>query len=511
MEQPFGTPDARNELGDYRHLFIPDTNDKRVDVVVLENRCPILGRRGTGKSALAQHLKWQVPRVFAAFVEVDLPPLFDHIVREVDRDPGKAHRVIDTIAQVWKVAIWTAVMERLVHDRILISPSVSTYLGAHQPSSTRSMVQLSLDGLGRLVRKEEGSLLDWSALNRALEERSYHKALQDTKECLALLGKCVVIIDSLDGIATKTDVTSDVMIGLLTAAKSESYKYLTVKCFLPTEAWIELRPRMPHVGQFEPFELRWSPDDLMRLLSSRVNRFLSERDLELARNTGEVTWQFAQDVRTKVWEKIFPEAAQAPHSPFLERTEDLIIRYTQLRPRQAIAICNGIANAAWPPMPDVPDEPRRRYSQVGKLKPHHVAIGIDEKLSGIVSEIVNAYSGSGDAAIKALDYFAGGEAIKTTESVSATEMAWTLAYRMGAIGPVRSIVKAAGNAAFNYYKAAEFEYCHRGPIDWRPLKDEQVAIHPIFHKMLGIQETGDTMIISRGFWFAQPLPIESNR
>ena len=57
MRSPFGEHSALGELDDLRRMFIPETSDRRVDVVVNEDPCPILGRRGTGKSALAVHLE----------------------------------------------------------------------------------------------------------------------------------------------------------------------------------------------------------------------------------------------------------------------------------------------------------------------------------------------------------------------------------------------------------------------------------------------------------------------
>jgi hypothetical protein len=263
---------------------------------------------------------------------------------------------------------------------------------------------------------------------------------------------------------------------------------------------------MPNVGHFEPFEMRWSPDDLIRLLASRLNRYLAEREMALATPSGEVHWHSPADVRAKVWDKVFPDPAQAPGSSHLEKPEQLILRHTQLRPRQAIRLCNQIAEV-WKPTP-IPDRPSRRdHYEATPFKPHHITAGIDGRLEHLCTEIVAAYVYIDEHVESALNHFSGGAAVKERMLIEAPESAWTLAYRIGAIGPVKSN-SPSYSRSFSYYRAAEFEFCHREPVEWRP-STEEIAVHPLFYRRLGLTESLRTMVYMRGFWSPQPQPVET--
>lgn len=494
--QKFGSVQAENEEREFGELFIHDTYDRRVETV-LSDDCPIiLGRRGTGKTALATFLRFQVPRKYDAYVKLDLPPIFSQIRMAIESAMSRGGEpLIDDVARLWEVPFWIAIMAELQRTGQLQSASVKTYLRGVNPSPAAVTARVVVDGLASLIKEGGSGLLDWTRLQQALEATSFLKAVQETRDHLGVSREVVVAIDSLDDNPVKTRSMILGTTGLLTAvnqAGQRLHRRAQIKCFVPTELWVYLAEHMPNIGKFYPFEMRWSPDDLIRLACFRFNRHLIHTNSPRAVEHREVTWESPADVTSRVWSRFFPPTAHALRGE-LESTDALLLRHTQLRPRQLITVCNAIAEN-W---------------TAGRFTSEQIARGLESRTNFIAGEVISSYSHIHDDAKDALECFAGLDAVVDSANVSASRHQWGVAYRIGAIGPVRSEERPFLGAEFASYQSAEFEFCHMTPVPWTP-RNERVAIHPMFHQWLGVKENQTTMVGFRGWW-SNTRSFRSNR
>ena len=477
--QPFGSLAAEDELSILKNLYLVNLSDKRHELALFPHHRIILGRRGSGKTALAEYLRFQKVKPYDAYVTIDYTPTLGIILREVDEHLSRQRiPFADDVVRLWLLAFWTSLMTELVRAGHLNSSAVRTYLATASPITMVGRRHGALDGLAAAIRTEQRSLLDWDHLRRRLDESAYPAAVDDTKQCLTQLHRVAIAVDSIDALPIQSAAMIAVATALLTAANrsaSELHEHLHLKCFVPSEVWAYLAARMPDVGKFQPLEIRWSPDDLLRLACFRYNNFLAEEDFHGAVAPSSVTWASATDVREKVWKRFFPSNAQGP-SGLLEDVETLILRHTQLRPRQLILVCNAIAGK----------------SALRKFNPDHVRDGL-ESVDVLATEVFASYSSICPGAEVMLGrHLRNRPAVFDSKEIAATDECWDVAYELGVAGPVTHAARPFKDSRLEYHNA-EFDFSGTRLSRWRPNR-ERVAIHPMFHKRFGIKEDAHTMV-----------------
>jgi hypothetical protein len=478
---PFGMPAAEFEPRLTR-TYLSDLGDRRHELALAPYHCIILGRRGSGKTALAGHLEFQQDQPYDAFVTINQYRLFRRILTEVEgaMERGRAALAEDIIG-LWTIGFWTAVLAELQRTKGLDSPAVRQYLSVAQPKAINASGAL-LDPLASIVRQRGATLLDQDALRAILDETAFEEAVVDAKACLDRLKRVAIAVDSLEEAPVQSQAMIAVAGALLLASMRSGvsmHPNIHVKCLVPTELWLYLAAKVPGVGKFTPFEIRWSVDDLIRLVGLRYNDFLAEFDRSKAVLPGPNPTSVI-DVRFKVWDQFFPKRAEGP-SGFLEDVVTLMMRHTQLRPRQLIQLCNMIASK----------------SRARSFNPNHIKAGIQECLEELTNEVFAAYSRIyKDADVALQRYLRNRPAAFVPRSGDAPDEFWDMAYQMAVIGPVtgKQSLAARDESEFQHYLNAKFDFGGTATARWRPQDGELVAIHPMFHKRLGIREDANTMI-----------------
>ena len=479
---PFGIPAAEYEPRLAR-TYLSDVGDRRHELTLAPYHRIILGRRGSGKTALAAYLRFQKDQPYDAFVSIDQRTAFRRILTEVERsmDHGRPALAEDIIA-LWILGFWTAVMTELHHLGHLDSLAVRHYLRVAQSGGINIPGAGLLDPLASIVRQRDSTLLDHDALVTALDGASYQDAIADAKVCLDRLQCVAIAIDSLEEAPVQSQAMVAVAGALLLAASRSGevmHEHIHVKCLVPTELWLYLAPKIQGVGKFTPFEIRWSIDDLMRLVCIRYNNFLAEFDHVRAVLPGPNPKSPA-DVRGRIWDQFFPKKAEGP-SGFLEDVQTLMMRHTQLRPRQLIQLCNSIASK----------------SELRTFNPNHIRDGIQDCVEALATEVFASYNHIYRDVEEALQqHLRNRPAAFDSKSVNAPDAFWDMAYELGVVGPVTGGKKmpVREESEFQEYLTADFDFGGSGTARWRPRIGEQVAVHPMFHKRLGIREGAQTMI-----------------
>jgi len=483
---PFGIPATEFEPPRLHDTYLSDLGDRRHDRALSPYHRVILGRRGSGKTALAEYLRLQTDRPYDAYAKFDWSAS-RRIITDVEEMLSRQRAVLtEDVVQLWIIALWTVTMGKLQELGHIDSAAVRKYLSIAQPAAKTTAPQSVLDGLAARVRQHDGTLLNWDRLNVVLEEASYATAVADTKAYLQTSQPVAIVIDFVDEPPVKSAPIFIATKGLLMAANAsgqQMHEKIHVKCFVPSEIWLYMAARMEAVGKFLPFEMRWSKDDLLRLVCIRYNNLLSEYDFEQSVRPRPTTESPVEHVRQTIWHRFFPARAEGP-SGLLEDVETLIMRHTQLRPRQLIQICNAIAD----------------QSEARRFNPDHVRDGLRASVDGLATEVFASYSKIYPDVEDVLQrYLRNRPAIFDAQAINAPDEFWDIAYELGVVGPVSGESKASGKgeAEFQQYRTANFDFGGGDAARWRPNRDP-VAVHPMFHKRFGIREDADTMVGLKG-------------
>jgi hypothetical protein len=385
------------------------------------------------------------------------------------------------------------VMTELDQRKLLNSKTVKDYLALAYGDFIKG-TQVLIDGLASVMNGQGEALLDFDRRQALLNKMSFPRALEDTRNCLEHLRRVAVVIDTPED-CLKDPALAQTVRALFIAANTPRddprlHKNVHIKCLVPSEVWSYLTSQMAGKDRYQSLEIRWSPNDLMCLASYRYNAFLIENDEFRAirpRSEG-FDWTSPANVRAHVWDYIFPGKSES-RARVLEPTLDLIIRHTQLRPRQMISLCNAIAEK----------------SNDRRFNPNHVSGGIADRVNWFAQEIFASYADIYQDAEKLLtEHLRRRPPVFNATATPSDHEFWTVAYQLGAVGPVTGgSARNYGESEFDSYRAAEFEFCG-GPTRWAP-HDETVAVHPLFHRHLNITETRDSLVGFRGWWEATAL------
>jgi hypothetical protein len=491
-QQPFGSPSAEDEVALFSTRYFRHLSDRRHELARNPDFRFILGRRGTGKTALAHYLQTQSHEPYDASIIINSSgTTFMRVDKEIADVEGRVGMPYhDDVARLWLLIFWTAVMTELDRRGLLNSRAVKDYLAVAHGDFIKG-TQVLIDGLAAVMSSQGQPLLDFDRRQALLNQTSYPRALEDTWNCLDRLKRVAVLVDAPEE-PLKTPAQAQTVRGLLFAANTPRndtrlHPNIHVKCLVPTEVWTHLTSNMPGKDRYQRLEVRWPPHDLMCLVAYRYNAFLIENDRGHAiRPTNEgFDWTSPGNVRSWIWDSIFPPKAEG-RANVLEPSLEVIVRHTQLRPRQMISLCNAIAEK----------------SNDRKFNPNHVRGGLQDRVPWFADEIFASYADIHREAEHLLrEHLHSKPAVFQSSTATADPEFWSIAYQLGAVGPVtRGAARGDSESEFEYYRAAEFEFCGHF-TRWAP-HDDYVAVHPIFHKHFNITETRETLVSFRGWWEA---------
>ncbi len=108
---PFGEADCESEVKllkqDYSRYFFYHT---RFNHLALDEKVfLIVGRRGSGKTALSQFFSFQKEMMGAIAIDVDEPAAFEQVLEEITlKAPHSREIAIPRIATIWHLVVWSA-------------------------------------------------------------------------------------------------------------------------------------------------------------------------------------------------------------------------------------------------------------------------------------------------------------------------------------------------------------------------------------------------------------------
>lgn len=480
IRDPFGLPDSESEIqllkSDYANLFF-DSNFS--GAALRPETYLIVGRRGSGKTAIIQYFSFQSILRNPILVQVDQPYAYSEMLPEiVDRESGPRHLLISRLRQMWEHVLWSVIFEHTKNESSDIAQACDL------PSANRNTSHLVRTIWERLYNSYGSQARD--SIFQPLPSERFERAREALLQ-VAARRPIILAIDTLEKYDTNDDGMMSMTAALIEWAAEFNSRYrsrgLHVKLFLSGELFTHLVEEVlsnPLKSVRNPLHLLWRPRDLLRLISWRLYRTLEAHSLLPAEVKKRIDWDDPEDVTEKVWRPCFGWEISNTQG-FQERTFSYVLRHTQMRPRQVITLCNSIANRAI------------RRGTFPQILEQDILHGVEEGQDNLAAEVINSFSGIYPQASRIIDALANIPMLVTGAELDKrakyTNSAWpsgtyslarfrNLLTELGIVGLVRRRNERDG------YVDAVFEYSLPTRLTVAP--QDECVIHPMFYSRLKV-------------------------
>jgi len=349
-EQWFGYNSCEEEykaLGDYWHkLFSDDLPFMRE--VVNPRSCIIVGKWGTGKSALIKYLERKQTKDGGIPISVaKSDELFARLEPLAGDDGDPDELIIPNLVKVWTSVFWWLVFGAFAEDHPQLRASYDALVeksGARPPDITLLIKGIVEQYLGSSTSRYVREMEDF--LERVRFEQSKKLALTCVEQ-----KPVIICIESLDKYTLKNVKIRRLVAALVQASHEFVMEHagqgIEIKTFISGEAFTRLRERAllnPSKHAYRPVNIRWDPQTLAIMICRRLYCFQEMRG-GAAPQLDNIDWADYRAVLEKLWEPYFGRIVRNRRG----RNENsflYVVRHTQCRPRQLIHLCNNITELA---------------------------------------------------------------------------------------------------------------------------------------------------------------------
>ena len=481
---PFGEADCESEVKllkqDYSRYFFYHTrfNDLALDPKVFL----IIGRRGSGKTALGQFFSFQKVMNGAIAIDVDEPAAFEKVLEDITLNvPHSREVAIPRIARIWHLVMWSVIFRELED----LDPRIrSACIFGTREGKLSTFIRHCLKALLDRLVKSEDDLLD--ELESIFADGRVRAGMAAVLE-IARQRPVIVAFDTLENYAVHDPTMMQATAALIQCGsefnRDFAHRGVHIKIFAMAEVFPQLKEEVilnPLKSVRHEVHLHWRPKDLMRLISWRLYSYLRALDLLLPESYP-IDWDSSADVLEKMWYPYFGRTLRNEYD-LPERTFPYVLRHTQMRPRQLIVLCNAIAHQA------------TLKGTFPRFHPDSIVSAVQDRQTILAEEVINSYStvypkvGRIVEALSGLPMVFKGNQLDKRAPITASEWPYgdysphsfrQLVSELGIVGQVRHLNETAG------YAEADFEYSYEGRL---PLLSEHLcAIHPMFYRKLTIR------------------------
>jgi hypothetical protein len=491
---PFGQADCESEVkmlkADYSQLYFDETPFN--SAAIQPETYLIIGRRGSGKTALSQYFSFQEIIQNPIYIDVDEPAVYQQVLSDIATHASESREIaIPRLKKVWEYVIWCVIFEHTRKNSPVIEracdESCSTGRVGH-------LINTIIDRLLISLKETDEKRIDariHQLLNDDRIEAARREVLKVTEE-----RPIIIAIDTLEKYDVGNAALMNAMAALIQCGADFnldfSNKDVHLKVFMSGEVFPYLEEAIiqnPLKSIKDPVYLLWRPKDLLRLISWRLFNYLDQNDMLRYESKSSTRWDNYSEVLEKMWTPYFGRTITNVRG-HKEHSFPYVLRHTQMRPRQLILLCNAIAKRA------------QKNGRFPTFSEDDIRLGVRDAESYLASEILNSFSSVYenvgtivDALMKMPMVFSGNELDKRA-SQSASE--WpTGAYsparfrrlvaELGIVGRVRRHNPDAG------YIDADFEYSirERLPLTHR----DECVVHPMFYSRLNVEFNTDSRVM----------------
>lgn len=485
--KPFGESDCESEVDKfgiegYSDWYFPysrfNQRALRDDVYL------IIGRRGSGKTALSNFFFFQKYIKNTSAIDVDEVAAFQNIFAQLAAKSSMCRSIaIPTLEKVWEYIVWSILFEHYKDKSPLIRAVCTIGIEGNISRFIRQILEL-------LYKKYIGSSKD---LLDHIEEVFNGTALVKAKEAVLDISRknpVIISFDTLENYSIDDDHMMLAVSSLIQFTSVFSRKYsekgIYIKVFMMDEIFPELKTQYilnPLKSIKNEMYLHWRPKDLMRMICWRLSRYFCEMKIQskATKNPDDINWDNYKDVLKNYWIPHFGDTVKNGCN-LTEETFPYLLRHTQMRPRQLIFLCNSIANIALQ---------SSRFPEFGRPD---IVRGIKLAEKSLAEEVLNAYSQIYPGVDRIVNALSGlpssfkGELLD--QRAKQTAAAWPrgeyspdsfrqLVAKLGIVGRVRQMSHKS------HIVEADFEYARKDNLVL--LVDDMCVVHPMFYRKLNIK------------------------
>ena len=488
-KDPFGKSACEAEvklLGTkYSALYFDETPFN--DVAIEDDIYLIIGRRGAGKTALAQYFSFQRIKPDPLCIEVNRPDIYQEVLSDISRKASASRpAAVAHLKRVWEYILWSLVAAALRPE----APELEVVCDIEVTPGR--LAHFVADVIGKLMEFFSGDSA--SVIGPRLEKIVDEAGLEYVKEVALATAKrrpIIVALDTLEQYDISNEALMNALAALIEYASDFSLEYARSNIFLKVFVAGEVFPHLQEAVLLNPSKvvnhpvyLLWRPRDLLRLICWRFYRHLEETQQLRGGLAKSIRWENDDDVMEKIWRPHFGATLENGEG-LVEETWSYVLRHTQMRPRQLIKICNTIANRAL----------RERKFPV--FSNQNIVEGVAEAELHLANEILNSYSSIYpnvgriiSAALQRIPMVFDGRELDRRARQSAPEWAGDyspskfrqLVAEVGVVGRVTRGDEDAG------YIDADFEYSLPDRLDLT--HRDTCVVHPMFNQKLNVVYTG---------------------
>lgn len=346
--QPFGEISFENEIRllgkQWEDYFFEHTHFAKASLN--PETYLIVGRRGSGKSSLAEYFQHQDTYEDALSVNIGASEnynteLYD-VAKKLEYSPEMATQ---KLVDLWEYLIWQIIFKKISSE----FPKFKEGLDVEDDSPTLSnSIKIILKSILEKYAPNSGNIVDIATKKMA---DTKIKNLQSEAFLLFQNRPLFIVIDSREQYEVRNEYEMWITSALIQCTSEINVKHshqgLHLKVCIADEIFPYLKERyatntLKYVR--DPLYMYWRPKDLVRLVCWRFHKYLKKNNFHTLRYS-EINWDSYDDIYTKIWCPHFGEYLTNRRG-VLERTLPYIIRHTQLRPRQLVLICNKMAKMA---------------------------------------------------------------------------------------------------------------------------------------------------------------------
>jgi hypothetical protein len=485
MLRPFGEADCEAELralggkSHYSELYFDEAPFNEASIA--PETYLIVGRRGSGKTALSQYFSFQSSYPNPIYIDVDEPIVYQQVLSDIASKTSEAREIaIPRLKRLWLYIIWCLIFDHCKNE----SPAIEGACNENRPSGRVSnFIGSILDRLLKSLHEDQTHHIG-QCVEALLKEEKLDAA---RKEILKLTRKRPVIVsmDTLEKYDVNDKGLMNAMAALVQCAADFNLDYrdkgIHLKVFMSGEVFPFLKAEViqnPLKSIKDPVYLFWRSKDLLRLISWRLYHHLKQQNILREESKGQIDWRNHREVRAKMWDPYFGNDVINGRG-IQEDTLSYVLRHTQKRPRQVILLCNAIA---------------QRGTATGKFPflHDHIRDGIKSLETELAVEIINSYSSLYPRVSRIVGglmnmpvLFTGNELDRRAHETASYWPPGTysppafrnLVAELGIVGRVRRKTKAYTEAVFEYSLRDGLDLTHR----------DECAIHPMFFSKFNIQ------------------------
>jgi hypothetical protein len=480
--EPFGEPDCESEIellgeGEYKKYYFSHTrfNNASVDKKVFL----IVGRRGSGKTALSHFFSFQDFMPNSIAIDVNEPAAFQQLMSKISSSAAQSREVaIPRLVKIWEYIIWEIIFRQLENRDPRIKAAC---VFANDKGKVSHFIRNLLKDLINKYLKTDDDLSD------ELEEIISNKTIQEAKNAVLEISKNTPIIlafDTLENYTLKDEAMMRGTAALIQCASEFTRNFVSRNIYIKLFVMAEIFPHLKEEVILNTLKfvrdevyLHWNPKDLMRLVSWRFWHYLRVSNLVADQN---INWDDHKEVLQEIWFPFFGRDL-INGGGLQEMSFPYVLRHTQMRPRQLIVLCNQIAKSAI------------ESDNFPNFTPKNLIDGIMRGEEKLADEVFNSYQSVYPNAAKIADALSGipqmfkGKELDRRAKITSSH--WTEDYslnnfrqfvsELGIVGRVRSHSTETGIVE------ADFEYTLHGRLPLIP--EDTCVIHPMFYKRLNVQ------------------------